>query len=113
MTSTPVPLFRLGTFSLADEPPFPGLVLAEQMHAIRDLTALQGNLGLQLHGTASVRDMLDRWDVNLPVLHALAEALASGASATGLPWTACVPTHRWCHGRSSRPARTITSTLWI
>jgi 2,4-didehydro-3-deoxy-L-rhamnonate hydrolase len=84
MTSTPVPLFRLGTFSLADEPPFPGLVLAEQMHAIRDLTALQGNLGLQLHGTASVRDLLDRWDVNLPVLHAIVEALASGASARGV-----------------------------
>lgn len=69
--------FRLGTFSIAGCPPFPGLVMAEQVYAIH---ALEQLTGYDLKGSHSVVGLLDSWDRNLPVLQAIATALATTAA---------------------------------
>ncbi|MGH8259530.1 MAG: fumarylacetoacetate hydrolase family protein, partial [Steroidobacteraceae bacterium] len=79
------PLFRLGSFSAAGEPPFPGLVLGEQVHAVQGLRALERELRLHLHGVDSVLGLLDRWDDNLPALRAIARTLGADASIVGTP----------------------------
>ena len=69
--------FRLGTFSIAGCPPFPGLVIAERVYAIRALEPLAGDVGHHLEGIQSVLGLLDSWDSNLPALQAVAAALSS------------------------------------
>lgn len=66
--------FRLGTFSIAGCPPFPGLVIAEQVYALH---ALEELTGYDLKGSHSVLGLLDSWDKNLPVLQAIAAALST------------------------------------
>lgn len=78
-------LFRLGSFSAAGEPPFAGLVIGEQVHAVQGLRALERELGLHLHGTESVLGLLERWDENLPALRAIAGELATRDSLDGAP----------------------------
>lgn len=78
------PLFRLGSFSVAGEPPFPGLVLSDQVYAIHDLKPMQRELGLHLYG-ASMLDLLERWQENQPALRAIAQALAFQPSLIGTP----------------------------
>src|SRR5579885_228516 len=70
-------VFRLGSFSAAGEPPFAGLVLGEDVYAVRGLLPLARALGLPLHADGSVLALLERWDENLPTLQAIAEALAA------------------------------------
>jgi 2,4-didehydro-3-deoxy-L-rhamnonate hydrolase len=80
--SIPVgPVFRLGSFSCAGEPPFAGLVLGARVHAVAGLQKLARELGLHLHGVESVLGILDGWDDNLPALRAIARALATNAHA--------------------------------
>ncbi len=67
--------FRLGTFSIAGCPPFPGLVIAERVYAIH---ALEDLIGYDLKGGHSVLGLLESWDKNLPALQAIAAALAAG-----------------------------------
>lgn len=69
--------FRLGTFSVSGCPPFPGLVIAERVYAIRALEELTADLGYHLKGTETILSLLDSWDKNLPALQAAAAALAS------------------------------------
>jgi 2,4-didehydro-3-deoxy-L-rhamnonate hydrolase len=83
MTSPPRALFRLGSFSVAGEPPFPGLVLNNRVYAIHDLKPLQLELGVHLYG-GSMLDVLDRWKANLPALSRIADALASRPSVSGV-----------------------------
>jgi len=70
-------LFRLGTFSTAGCPPFPGLVLGERVFAIAALEELAADLGSDLQGSQSVLDLLEDWAENLPALQAIAAALVS------------------------------------
>ena len=74
---SPPVAFRLGSFSVAGEPPFAGLVLGEHVYAVHGLVPLERALGLHLHGADSVLGLLERWDENLPTLQAIAEALAA------------------------------------
>lgn len=69
--------FRLGTFSIAGCPPFPGLVVAERVYAIHALEELTAELGCDLQGTQSVLGLLDSWDRNFAALEPIAAALAS------------------------------------
>lgn len=69
--------FRLGTFSIAGCPPFPGLAVADRVHALHALEELAGDLGHDLEGTRSALDLLDSWDKNLPALQAIAAALSA------------------------------------
>lgn len=69
--------FRLGTFSIAGCPPFPGLVVADRVYAIHALEELAADLGYGLEGTRSVLDLLESWDKNIPGLQAIAAALSS------------------------------------
>ena len=85
MTQTTVPVFRLGSFSAAGELPFAGLVLGEQVHAVRSLRGLERKLGLHLHGVDSVVGLLERWDDNLPALRAIARELSAEGPRTGAP----------------------------
>jgi 2,4-diketo-3-deoxy-L-fuconate hydrolase len=78
-------LFRLGSFSAAGERAFAGLLLGEQVYAVRGLVTLERALGLHLHGADSVLGLLERWDENFPVLQAIANALAAPSKA--LPQT--------------------------
>ena len=84
MSTARAPLFRLGSFSAAGEPPFPGIVLGERVHAVQGLTALEHELGLRLHGADSMLGLLERWDENLPALRAMAEAIPTRASPGGM-----------------------------
>lgn len=68
--------FRLGTFSIAGCPPFPGLVIAERVYAIH---ALEGLAGYDLKGGHSVLGLLESWDKNLPALQAIAAAISTTA----------------------------------
>lgn len=77
MSTSAGPVFRLGSFSAAGEPPFAGLVLGERVHAVPGLRRLERELGLHLHGVDSVLGLLDRWDDNLPALRAIARTLSS------------------------------------
>jgi 2-keto-4-pentenoate hydratase/2-oxohepta-3-ene-1,7-dioic acid hydratase in catechol pathway len=72
-----VSTFRLGTFSIAGCPPFPGLVIAERVYAIRALEELTGELGQDLKGAESILGLLDSWDHNLPALESIVAALCS------------------------------------
>lgn len=72
-------LFRLGSFSIAGEPAFAGLVLGGEVYAVRGLVPLERSLGLHLHGADSVLGLLERWDENLPALQAIADALGAHA----------------------------------
>jgi 2,4-diketo-3-deoxy-L-fuconate hydrolase len=83
MTSPPRALFRLGSFSVAAESPFPGLVLNDRVYAIHDLKPLQLELGVHLYG-GSMLDVLERWKANLPALSRIADALASRPSVSGV-----------------------------
>jgi len=68
-----VSTFRLGTFSIAGCPPFPGLVIAERVYAIHALKELTG---YDLRGGGSVLGLLESWEQNLPALHAIAASLS-------------------------------------
>lgn len=68
-------MFRLGTFSVADTHPFPGLVLGGEVYAIAELAVLARELGLKIHGTDSVLALLERWAENYQTLHILAGVL--------------------------------------
>lgn len=70
-------LFRLGTFSVAGCPPFPGVLIGERVYAVHALTALELDIGMNLRGTDSVLGLLQHWDENLPVLHVMADVLAA------------------------------------
>jgi 2,4-didehydro-3-deoxy-L-rhamnonate hydrolase len=78
-----VPVFRLGSFSTAGEPPFAGLVLGEQVHAVQGLRDLERRIGVHLNGTDSVLGLLDRWDSNLPALRAIARELCAESAMRG------------------------------
>lgn len=80
-------MFRLGSFSAAGEPPFAGLVLGEQVHAVQGLRGLERRLGLHLHGADSVLGLLDRWDDNLPALRTIARELSAERVLAGAPLT--------------------------
>jgi 2,4-didehydro-3-deoxy-L-rhamnonate hydrolase len=84
MSTVRAPLFRLGSFSAAGEPPFPGIVLGERVHAVQGLTALEHEIGLRLHGADSMLGLLERWDENLPALRAMADAISTRASPGGV-----------------------------
>jgi len=49
------------------------------------LRNLERKLGLLVHPVTSMLDVLGRWQDNLPALRALAQALNSNPSATGVP----------------------------
>ncbi len=85
MSSPPEPLFRLGSFSSDGGLPFPGLVVGNQVHALHGLRSLERKLGLLVHPAASMLNVLERWRENLGALRAIAEALTSRPSATGVP----------------------------
>jgi 2-keto-4-pentenoate hydratase/2-oxohepta-3-ene-1,7-dioic acid hydratase in catechol pathway len=68
-----VSTFRLGTFSIAGCPPFPGLVIAERVYAIHALKELTG---YDLRGGGSVLGLLESWEQNLPALQAIAASLS-------------------------------------
>lgn len=85
MSQGPTALFRLGTFSAGGEPPFCGLVLGEEVHAVQALAALERELGLRLRGAESVLGLLERWDENLPALRTLAAELSMRSSPAGVP----------------------------
>jgi 2,4-didehydro-3-deoxy-L-rhamnonate hydrolase len=70
-------LFRLGSFSTAGGPVFAGLVLGEQVYAVRGLVPLERELALHLHGTDSVLGLLERWDENFLALQAIADTLVT------------------------------------
>ena len=83
MSTAAVPVFRLGSFSVAGETPFAGLVLGEQVHAVHGLRGLERKFGLHLHGADSVLGLLDRWDDNLPALRTIARELSIESSMRG------------------------------
>ena len=85
MSSAPEPLFRLGSFSAAGGLPFPGLVVGNQVHALQSLRSLERELALLVHPNASMLNLLERWQENLPALRTIAEALTSRPVATGVP----------------------------
>ena len=85
MSTAALPVFRLGTFSVAGETPFAGLVLGEQVHAVRGLRGLELKLGLHLHGVDSVLGLLERWDHNLPALRTIVRELSVEGSVAGAP----------------------------
>lgn len=74
--------FRLGTFSIAGCPPFPGVVIAERVYALHALEPLARDVGHHLEGTQSVRELLDCWDANLPALQAVVAALSSATAGS-------------------------------
>src|SRR6185312_3656344 len=93
--------------------PFAGLVLGEQVHAVRGLRGLERKLGLHLHGVDSVVGLLERWDDNLPALRAIARELSAEGPSTGTP-LAQLHTHAPLVPRQIFQAvRTITSTWSI
>lgn len=61
MEPTPAGRFGVGTFSAGDGPAFPGLVTGDRVVDLRTVPALAA------FGT--VRDLLERWDDVLPLLH--------------------------------------------
>jgi 2-keto-4-pentenoate hydratase/2-oxohepta-3-ene-1,7-dioic acid hydratase in catechol pathway len=85
MSAAQGPLFRLGSFSAAGEPPVPGLVLGDQVHLLQSLQPLERELGILVPSAGSMLGLLERWPENLPAVRALAEALAARPSATGVP----------------------------
>jgi len=89
MSTPAAPLFRLGSFSAAGEPPFPGLLLGERVYALWGLEPLARDLGLNFQTSPSVLGLIERWDDHLPTLRALARALsereATADAASQLP----------------------------
>jgi 2,4-didehydro-3-deoxy-L-rhamnonate hydrolase len=68
--------FKLGTFSLAGAPPFPGMVVdghVVSLHAVSQSLAVAGR---PLLGSESMLSLLANWDHDLPLLQEAAEALA-------------------------------------
>src|SRR5262245_39607780 len=72
--------FSLGTFSRADDVPFPGLVLADHVVRLERLGLLSRRLGVRLAGAQSVLGILSSWDRNFTALSRVAAALAAGDS---------------------------------
>ena len=62
------PTFKLGTFSVAGSPPFPGLVMSERVVALHALVPLCKQLGRVLSQTDSLLSVLDDWETNEPAL---------------------------------------------
>jgi 2,4-didehydro-3-deoxy-L-rhamnonate hydrolase len=85
MSYPPEPLFRLGSFSAVGGRIFPGLVVGNQVHALQGLKSLERELGLLLHPSASMLELLEHWQANLPALRTIAEALTSRPSTTAVP----------------------------
>src|SRR5689334_10313623 len=79
------PLFRLGSFSVAEEPPFPAMVVGNRVYAFQGLRTLESKLGLHVQPLTSMLDLLGRWQENLPALRALGQSLSSNPSAIGVP----------------------------
>jgi 2,4-didehydro-3-deoxy-L-rhamnonate hydrolase len=75
-TNTLVPNFSLGTFSVAGSPPFPGLVLGEQVIALHALVPVCKGLGAELRDVRSLLSVLDEWTVNESALMKAAAWLA-------------------------------------
>ncbi len=73
-----IPSFKLGTFSVADGAPFPGLVVNERVIALEALGALHTNAGLRLARCATMLDVLDEWEQNLEALAKAATAVTDG-----------------------------------
>lgn len=71
--------FRLGTFSVGNSPPFAGLVLKDRALALTAATAFLERVGLELAATESILAVLEQWPRNVPVLHRIAAALATGS----------------------------------
>jgi len=69
--------FRLGTFSIAGCPPFPGVVIAERVYAIHALEPVAWDIGHELKGTQSVLALLDCWNTNFSALQTVTAALSS------------------------------------
>jgi 2,4-diketo-3-deoxy-L-fuconate hydrolase len=70
-------VFRLGTFSAAGCPPFPAMVIEEDVYALHALTVLERDLGVILRGLDSTLSLLQHWDQNLPALQLMADVLAA------------------------------------
>lgn len=73
------PRFALGMFSVAGCPPFPGVIVGEQVTALQAASPFLQRQRLELSGTASVGAVLEGWERNLPVLQRIAAGMASGA----------------------------------
>jgi 2-keto-4-pentenoate hydratase/2-oxohepta-3-ene-1,7-dioic acid hydratase in catechol pathway len=74
--SKPTAAYALGTFSVAGAPPFPGLILGDQVIALAALPPLARELGSELMGTGSLLAVLDDWGRNGPAIDRVARHLA-------------------------------------
>lgn len=68
--------FKLGTFSRAGAPPFPGLVLPGESRIVPldRVQPLCARLGLQLRQPASLLSLLGEWEANFPALAIVCES---------------------------------------
>lgn len=67
------PAYGLGTFSIAGSPPFAGLMIQQQVLAIRALQPAAQALGLSLINPDDLLSVLDHWALNSDTLESLAQ----------------------------------------
>lgn len=72
-------LYSLGTFSVGNGAPFPGLVTGERVLDLRTVPELRGGTGADL----STRDLLERWTEISPLLSTLAASDARSRHRLG------------------------------
>jgi 2-keto-4-pentenoate hydratase/2-oxohepta-3-ene-1,7-dioic acid hydratase in catechol pathway len=70
--------FKLGTFSAAGCPPFPGIVIGERVISLHAVSSFLAHGQRSLHGSDSVLGVLESWEHNLPALQEVADALRHG-----------------------------------
>jgi len=74
---------KLGTFSVGEGTPFPGLVVKERVIALQAMGSLRTPAGLQLARCATLLEVLNAWESNLEALQKVASALADAKPAEG------------------------------
>jgi 2,4-diketo-3-deoxy-L-fuconate hydrolase len=68
--------FKLGTFSSAGGPPFPGVVVGDRVVSLHAVSGSLAVAGRPLLGSDSMLSLLESWEHDWPLLQEAAEALA-------------------------------------
>ena len=81
MASTADTPFALGSFSVADGPPFAALVIADRILGVTALTNVSRDPGVAITGATTVLTILENWVENFPRLQCAANELGRGRLA--------------------------------
>ncbi|MES2260982.1 MAG: fumarylacetoacetate hydrolase family protein [Pseudomonadota bacterium] len=65
------PIFSFGTFSVAGSPPFPGLILDEQVISLNNLKKFGQDFQLTLTGSDNMLSFIENWKDNLAAISAI------------------------------------------